>query len=125
MRLFPVLIGLSLLGLVLERPVLGDTDTETDATAKAREWIQKLRTSKDSRERQRASEALRRIGAPAAAPLLEALGDKNPKMRAAAAWAFGGMEQTIVAKAVPDLLKAMNNEAMNVALALPHGRSAA
>src|SRR5262245_54626445 len=130
MRLFPLLTGLAFLWSMVDRPVLGDTVKESDATAKAKEWIHKLRTSKDARQRRQAIEELGKIGAPAVAPLSEVLRDQNPELRVASARAIGEMRQSVVAKAAPVLIEAMRREKDEAVLealakAVAHAKEAA
>src|SRR5262249_26739042 len=109
---------------------LGDAPKESDVPAEVKERIHTLRTSTDANQRQRAIEELGKFGIPAVAPLSEVLRDPNAGLREAAAWAFGRMEQPVVAKAVPVLIEAMKREKDKAVLealakALAHAEEAA
>ncbi len=110
MRLLSLLTGLAFLGLMVDRPVLGGDGKQSDVPAKVKEHLNTLRTSTDAEARERAIDALGKLGATALAPLSEALRDPSPKLREAAARAFGRMERRALAKAVPFLIEAMRRE---------------
>src|SRR5690349_205219 len=83
---------------------------EPDVAASVAKLVETIRTTADRRQREQAADELRKVGTPAVAPLGRLLLDPKPEVRAAAAWAIGGMEQGAVVSALPALLAAFGRE---------------
>lgn len=94
---------------------LSDSLFASDKEAEARKYTEVIRTSKDAKERANALNELAKLvklmkslGTPALPEIYKALEDKDPAVRAAAAYCLGECDD-VPEKAIPALTKILNN----------------